>query len=87
MIEFKTYKDIPKDFTGVCQTIGNNKVIRYFLNGLCHREDGHATEYDSGKKHWFYKGKYYGCNDEFTEETWKEKVEQLKREEELKIFK
>ena len=28
----------------------------------------------------------YGCNDDFTEITWKEKVEYLKREEELKIF-
>ena len=58
----------------------------WHINGLKHREDGPAVEYKDGGKYWFYKGKNYGYDDDFTNETWKEKVENLKREEQLKIF-
>lgn len=58
----------------------------WYVNGLCHREDGPAEEYINGSKGWYYKGEYYWSGNKFTNETWKEKVEQLKREEELQIF-
>jgi hypothetical protein len=108
MIEFKTFLDIPKDFTGICKTTDYGNVYHYkngffhnesgpaiirkngtkiwFINNFKHREDGPSTEYENGTKHWFYKGKDYGLNDNFTIESWKEKVEELKREEELKVF-
>lgn len=65
----------------------------WYINGLRHREDGPAEEYINGSKGWYYKGEYCGAGSEycgagnkFTNETWKEKVEYLKREEELQIF-
>lgn len=59
----------------------------WYINDICHREDGPSIEYVDGSKAWFYKSVNYGIDDDFTIETWKEKVKQLKREEELKIFK
>ena len=108
MKEFESYKDVPKNFTGVCKLL-ISKSIRYYkngkyhnengpaeiysygekhwyINGLQHREDGPAAQLATGKIIWYYKNKYYGQNDDFTVESWKEKVENLKREEELKIF-
>jgi hypothetical protein len=58
----------------------------WYINGLAHREDGPSTEYINGGKDWCYKGKNYGYDNQFTIESWKEKVQYLKREEELKIF-
>jgi hypothetical protein len=58
----------------------------HIKNGKPHREDGPAVEYENGEKHWYYEGKCYGFNDSFTNESWIEFVEQLQREEELKIF-
>lgn len=66
--------------------ICKNGTKIWYINGLEHREDGPSTEYADGGKTWFYKGVYYGSNVEFTNESWKEKIEQLKREEELQIF-
>ena len=59
----------------------------WFINGLSHREDGPTVEFADGRKSWHYKDKFYGINDDFTNETWKEKVEELIRKEKLKIFK
>ena len=56
------------------------------VNGQVHREDGPAVEYTDGGKSWHYKDKCYGINSNFTIDSWKEKVEYLKREEELKVF-
>lgn len=50
----------------------------WYINDLEHREDGPAIEYTDGGKHWYYKGNYYGKNNDFTNETWKEKVAELK---------
>lgn len=59
----------------------------WYINGLYHREDGPAREfYNGNSKNWYYRGKCFGYNNAFTIETWKEKVKQLKREEELSIF-
>lgn len=60
---------------------------KWCINNLLHREDGPAIEYSSGAKEWHYKDKCCGENNDFTIEAWKEKVQELKREEELKIFK
>lgn len=57
------------------------------INGLEHREDGPALMFENGDKFWVFKNKFYGKNDHFTNETWIEFVENLKREEELEIFK
>ena len=57
------------------------------INGYEHREDGPAVEFASGDKRWHYKNKRYGYDNDFTIKTWIEKVEYLKREEGLKIFK
>jgi hypothetical protein len=86
MIEFKSTHYVSDDFTGVCKVLTLNQ-IRHYQNGELHREDGPAIEYADGSESWFYKEKCYGFNDDFTIETWKEKVEKLKRKEELKIFK
>ena len=68
--------------------VNKNGSKFWCINGLEHREDGPAVEYSDGIKQWWYKDICYGHNyDDFTIESWKEKVEQLKREEELKIFK
>ena len=50
----------------------------WYINDLESREDGPSTEYTDGGKHWYYKGNYYGKNNDFTNETWKEKVAELK---------
>ena len=67
--------------------ICKNGTKIWYLNDLQHREDGPAVEYANGECSWFYKGKYYGFNDEFTNETCKEKVKELKYLESLNIFK
>lgn len=76
--------------TKIC-SIFNNTSKLYFLdnipNGKFHREDGPALEWTNGEKEWYYKGKCYGYDNDFNIESWKEKVEKLNREEELKIFK
>jgi hypothetical protein len=86
MKKFEDEKNLLKGFSGVCK-LCYDESIRYYQNGLIHRNDGPAVISENGDKYWFYKNTYYGVNDEFTNETWKEKVQYLKREEELKIFK
>ena len=60
---------------------------RWYINNLEHREDGPSAEHSNGQKDWLYKNTCYGENEDFTIETWIEKVEQLKRKEEFEIFK
>jgi hypothetical protein len=62
------------------------KAFHYYINGLPHREDGPSHNYDDGVKNWYFKDKCYGSDNDFTIESWKEKVKELKRQEELKIF-
>jgi hypothetical protein len=85
MIEFYFRDYVPRNFTGVCKLF-YDKSICYYKNGELHREDGPSVKYPGRIKDWCYKGKCYGINNDFTIESWKEKVEELKREEELKIF-
>lgn len=59
----------------------------WYINDVCHREDGPSIEHVDGSKAWYYKGSYYGVNNDFTNETWIELIKNLKREEELQIFK
>jgi hypothetical protein len=74
-----------KNFTGI---IIENYCgdICFYKNGKIHNENGPAIFYKGNIKAWCYDGWQYGFDNEFTNKTWKEKVEYLKREEELKIF-
>ena len=63
-----------------------NECVEWYENGKCHREDGPATEHEGGGKGWWFKYEFWGKNDAFTVESWKEKVKELKRKEKLKIF-
>ena len=55
MIEFDSWENVPKNFTGVCVTKDDGD-IRYYLDGKLHRLDGPAVERVSGMKHWFVNG-------------------------------
>ena len=81
MIEFISTSCVPADFIGCCKILTLNQ-IRHYENGVLHREDAPALKAGMSK-YWYYKGKCYGYNDEFTIETWKKKVRILK----LEIFK
>ena len=85
MKNFKYYTDVPNDFTGICQILYMDEII-YYENGKIHNENGPALLASGNQKFWHYKDKRYGENNDFTNETWIEKVQELKREEELKIF-
>ena len=45
---------IPRNFTGICKAL-IDESIRYYKNGMEHREDGPATEYKDGYKSWDFK--------------------------------
>lgn len=66
VIIFDLYKNLYKDV----------KHKYWYKNGLYHREDGSAII--SNGKAWFYEGKRYGFDSEFTKETWIEKVKEIK---------
>ena len=70
--------------TGV--VINTSNLISFYKNGNLHKKDGCARIYTDRFVDWYYKGKYYGGDNEFTNKSWKKKVKQLKREEKLKIF-
>ena len=42
----------------------------WYLNGKKHRTDGPAIEHANGDKEWCLNGKKYGCNNDFTNESW-----------------
>ena len=67
--------------------IYRNGATYWYLNGLQHRESGPAIDFDRHRKSWYYKDICYGRNNEFTNETWLEKVKELKYKEMLEIFK
>ena len=69
-----------KNCTGIF-IAGAYKTIRFYKNGSLHREDGPAVEYANGGKKWCYKNKRYGYDNDFTIESWKEKVKELKEKE------
>lgn len=57
----------------------NYKIHNSFVAAVvCYNEDYY--------KSFYYNGGYYGSDNDFINKTWKKKVKQLKREEELKIF-
>lgn len=76
---------VPNNFTGICK-LRSDYSIHYINCDKHHREDGPAIEFPNKQKQWWYNGFLYGRNNEFTNKTWIEFVENLKREEELKIF-
>ena len=54
-IKVKTYKDIPKNYTGIVEY--PNREKRWFINGKYHKTDGPAVEHPDGEKRWFLNGK------------------------------
>ena len=82
---FKSIHNVPLDFTGICKITSSGNIY-HMKDGGVHNESGPALYNSSGWQSFYYKDKCYGNNTHFTIETWKEKVEYLKREEELKIF-
>jgi hypothetical protein len=50
IIKIKTLSKVPKNYTGIVEYPNGTKV--WYLNGLCHREDGPAIEYFNGGKEW-----------------------------------
>ena len=73
------------------QFISANGTLYHYKDGEFHNEIGPAviTQDDiicEGYKDYFYKGRHYGRNN-FTNETWIEKVKEIKYLESLEIFK
>ena len=79
------WETISHDFNGIYKSTGGN-ITFYLKNGKRHREDGPACISFHTMISWYYNGVWHGENEDFTNETWIEFVENLKREEELKIF-
>jgi len=79
----KFYADF-KSYTGI--VINNYDFFIFYKNGFFHCKNGPATEYLNGSKGWYYKGRFYGYDNDFTIKSWKEKIKQLKHEKKLKIF-
>lgn len=87
MIQFEYRLDIPDDFSGVCKVLIDGS-IRYYQNGLFHREDGPAIIFScSSTKMWYYRGKFYGKSTDFNCKTWTKFAQALKYKESLEIFK
>lgn len=82
---FENIYQVPNNFTGSCK-LKSNHSIHYFHCEKHHREDGPAVVFANKQKQWWYDGLLYGSDNEFTNKTWIEFVENLKRKEELKIF-
>jgi len=53
-IKVKSYKEIPKNFTGVVEYPNGSKI--WYKEGDYHREDGPAVEFLSGYKEWYING-------------------------------
>lgn len=85
MITFTEWRQIPLDFTGVCRLLKESS-IRHYLDGNLHKEDGPAVVCDNGDAFFYYNHEYCGDAFSFSNKTWKEKVEEFKRKEQLKIF-
>jgi hypothetical protein len=62
-----------------------NGAKYWYVNNKLHNESGPSYE-DSSVKSWWYNNLRYGYDNDFTIESWKEFVENKKREEELKVF-
>ena len=76
------YKNLK--ITGII--VFDNRIV-FLKNGKRHRKYGPAIIFYSLLIRWCYNGLFYGCDNDFTNETWKEKVKQLKRQDKLKVFK
>ena len=85
-VEFRIIEQVPHNFTGLCKVLDDHS-IRYYTKGKLHRVNSWALIDFAGNKHFFYKGKRYGDSNHFTNETWLLKINELKREEKLRIFK
>ena len=55
-------------FTGVAKN--TFKTLFFYKNGLFHNDVGAAIVWLNGKKEWWIDGVLYGCNDDFTDESW-----------------
>ena len=64
-----------------------NSFIIFVNNNLIHNTTSPGIIYLDGDMVYYYKGGNYGYKNDFTNETWKKKVKELKRKEKLRIFK
>lgn len=71
------------NYNGFLITKSFRPIICYIKNGLIHNKNGPAVKRSNNSVGWYYKGKYYGCDDTFTIKSWKQQI----RAEKLKIFK
>lgn len=58
IVEFRSFLDVPKDFTGKCK-IKDDGAICYYVNGKHHRLDGPTIELPGRVKYWYKDGKYH----------------------------
>jgi len=49
----------------------------WYVNGKRHREDGPAVERPNGNKDWYLNNKFYGYNNEFTNELWQKFIKTI----------
>ena len=85
VISVKYYLNLDSSsFTGIYYSID---CFVFYKNVKIHKEDSPAKIYKSSNKYWYYKGIRYGTNSKFTNKIWKYKINKLKREEKLKLFK
>lgn len=69
-----------------CVLISGSNLISFYKNKKLHNEYGFAIVYKNVFGDWYYKGDYYGGDNNFTIKSWKQKVKELKYLESLKIF-
>ena len=86
----RTYEDVDIDFCKKSSFTGvviDKMYITFYKNSKIHNPYCAASIilFDF-RKEWWFNNKCCGKRDDFTNKTWKKKVKELKREEELKIF-
>jgi hypothetical protein len=70
ILELGFDEEIPENYTGIILWKYGSK--EWYQNGLTHREDGPAVEWDDGAKFWY-------LNDiQFSKEQWEKEVNKLK---------
>jgi hypothetical protein len=57
VLKVADWKEVPKNYTGIIERQNGDK--RYYLNGLCNRDDGPAIENINGSKVWYLNGKLH----------------------------
>ncbi len=56
-VQFETFTQIPKDFTGTAEFGLWMKI--WLKNGYYHRTNGPSIDFTDGTKYWYLNGNYY----------------------------